>query len=94
MSYPDFVRTLDPAVPRHAALLAEAAGLTRGAGYTSFEGEAPKDPVHAALASTYAHTTAPLRRLVDRYVGEACIALSAGKPIPTGCAPSCRPSPT
>jgi exoribonuclease R len=35
--------------------------------------------VHAALASTYAHTTAPLRRLVDRYVGEACIALSAGK---------------
>jgi exoribonuclease R len=51
----------------------------RGSGYTAFEGRAPKDPVHAALASTYAHTTAPLRRLVDRYVGEACVALSAGK---------------
>ena len=56
--------------------------MLRGSGYTSFDHEAPKDPIHAALASTYAHTTAPLRRLVDRYVGEACIALSAGKDIP------------
>ena len=79
MSYPDFVRTLDPDVPQHAALLAEAAGLMRGSGYTAFDHDAPKDPIHAALASTYAHTTAPLRRLVDRYVGEACVALSAGK---------------
>jgi exoribonuclease R len=54
----------------------------RGSGYTSFDGDPPKDPVHAALASTYAHTTAPLRRLVDRYVGEACLALSAGTEIP------------
>ena len=38
--------------------------------------------MHAALASTYAHTTAPLRRLVDRYVGETCIALSEGKKVP------------
>ena len=30
----------------------------------------------------YAHTTAPLRRLVDRYVGEACVALSDGKEPP------------
>ena len=82
MSYPDFVRTLDPNVPRHAALLAEAAGLLRGSGYTAFDHDAPKDPIHAALASTYAHTTAPLRRLVDRYVGEACVALSAGEEPP------------
>ncbi len=79
IDYPDFVRTLDPDVPQHAALLAEAAGLMRGSGYTAFDDDAPKDPIHAALASTYAHTTAPLRRLVDRYVGEACVALSAGK---------------
>jgi exoribonuclease R len=79
LDYPGFVRGLDPKVPRQAALLQAAAGVMRGSGYTAFEGRAPKDPVHAALASTYAHTTAPLRRLVDRYVGEACVALSAGK---------------
>ncbi len=79
LDYPSFVRSLDPNVPRQAALLQQAAGVMRGSGYTAFQGRAPKDPVHAALASTYAHTTAPLRRLVDRYVGEACIALSAGK---------------
>ena len=37
---------------------------------------------HAALASTYSHVTAPLRRLVDRYAGEVCVALSAGEPVP------------
>ena len=37
---------------------------------------------HAALASDYAHTTAPLRRLVDRYTGEICIALCADQPVP------------
>jgi len=82
MAYPDFVRALDPTKPHHAALLSEAAGLLRGSGYTAFDHDVPKDPIHAALASTYAHTTAPLRRLVDRYVGEACIALAAGKEIP------------
>jgi exoribonuclease R len=82
LPYPGFIRALDPNDPHHAAILAEAAGLLRGSGYTSFDHEAPKDPIHAALASTYAHTTAPLRRLVDRYVGEACLALSAGQRIP------------
>ena len=35
-----------------------------------------------ASAPTYAHTTAPLRRLVDRYVGEVCVAVSAGAEVP------------
>ena len=39
-------------------------------------------PSTPPLASTYAHTTAPLRRLVDRYVGETCIALSEGRKVP------------
>ncbi len=82
MSYADFVRTLDANVPRQAALLAQAAGLLRGSGYTAFDRSVPKHAEHAALASTYAHTTAPLRRLVDRYVGETCIALSEGKKVP------------
>ncbi|HLM22938.1 MAG TPA: hypothetical protein VK390_15635, partial [Propionibacteriaceae bacterium] len=33
-------------------------------------------------ASDYAHTTAPLRRLVDRYTGEICVALCADQPVP------------
>ncbi len=82
MSYADFVRALDANVPRQAALLAQAAGLLRGSGYTAFDRKAPKHAEHAALASTYAHTTAPLRRLVDRYVGETCIALSEGRRVP------------
>ena len=64
------------------ALLLEAASLLRGSSYTWFENVPPEQPTHSALASTYAHTTAPLRRLVDRYVGEACIALSAGREVP------------
>ena len=82
VSYPDFVRMLDANVPRQAALLAQAAGLLRGSGYTAFDRRVPEHAEHAALASTYAHTTAPLRRLVDRYVGETCIALSSGKEVP------------
>jgi exoribonuclease R len=35
------------------------------------------------LAIEYAHTTAPLRRLVDRYAGEICLALCANQPIPS-----------
>ena len=42
----------------------------RGAGYTAFDGEVPRDPVHAAVASPYAHVTAPLRRLADRQANE------------------------
>ena len=82
VSYQEFVRGLSPFVARQAALLVEAAGLLRGSGYVSFDGDSPSDPVHSPLASTYTHTTAPLRRLVDRYVGEICVALAAGAEIP------------
>lgn len=82
LSYPDFVRTLDPAKGPHAAMLAACTSLFRGAGYAAFDGAPPEQPGHAALATEYAHTTAPLRRLVDRYVGEICLALTAGKPVP------------
>ncbi len=56
--------------------------LLRGAGYAAFDGAPPEQPQHAALASTYAHVTAPLRRLVDRYGLEICVALCAGQPVP------------
>jgi exoribonuclease R len=62
----------------HAAFLEEAATLLRGAGYTPFDGARPEQPVHAGVGAPYAHVTAPLRRLVDRFGTEVCLALAAG----------------
>jgi exoribonuclease R len=81
-SYGEVVSALDPHVPAAAALLTLATRLLRGAGYTAFDGQEPQQILHSAVASPYAHTTAPLRRLVDRYVGQTCLALSAGTPVP------------
>jgi exoribonuclease R len=82
MSYPDFIRSVDPSTSSGAAVLVAATRTLRGAAYVGFDGDLPEQPLHAALASTYAHVTAPLRRLVDRYTGEICLALSAGQPVP------------
>jgi exoribonuclease R len=80
--YPDFIRSLDPGRPQHAAMVVACTRLLRGAGYVGFNGATPEQPEHAALASEYAHVTAPLRRLVDRYAGEICVALCAGEEVP------------
>ncbi|WP_372727706.1 RNB domain-containing ribonuclease [Nocardioides sp.] len=80
--YPDFIRSLDPEKPTHAAMVNACTRLLRGSGYVAFDGEVPADPQHAALASEYAHVTAPLRRLGDRYAGEICLALCAGTEVP------------
>ncbi len=81
-NYPDFVRSLDPTQPSHAAMLTACTSLLRGAGYAAFSGSPPEQPVHAAIAAPYAHATAPLRRLADRYVGAVCLELCAGQPVP------------
>jgi exoribonuclease R len=81
--YPDFIRSLDPGLPNHAAMVVACTRLLRGSGYVGFNGETPEQPEHAALASEYAHVTAPLRRLADRYAGEVCVALCAGEEVPT-----------
>jgi exoribonuclease R len=80
--YPDFIRGLDSRKPAEAAMITACARLLRGSGYVAFDGEVPADPIHAALASEYAHVTAPLRRLGDRYAGEICVALCAGTDVP------------
>jgi exoribonuclease R len=82
MSYPDFVRSLESGVPACAAMLNACTMVFRGAGYQAFEGAPPEQRLHAAIAAPYAHTTAPLRRLIDRYVGEVCVAHCAGDPVP------------
>jgi exoribonuclease R len=81
-SYGEIVSGLDPAEPAGAAVLTLATRLLRGAAYTAFDGAAPAQPLHSAVASPYAHCTAPLRRLADRYVNEVCLALCAGQPVP------------
>ncbi|MEU0369187.1 RNB domain-containing ribonuclease [Streptomyces sp. NPDC006283] len=83
VSYAELVRSLDPHEPRHAAFLQECTTLLRGAGYTAFTGGVlPVPAVHAAVAAKYTHCTAPLRRLVDRYAGELCVAAVAGREPP------------
>jgi exoribonuclease R len=80
--YPEFIHSLDPSDPRHLAMMVACTSVLRGAGYAAFDGALPPQPLHSALASTYTHATAPLRRLVDRYTGELCLALCAGQPPP------------
>lgn len=81
-SYPDFIRSLDPTKDAHVAMLTACTTVLRGAGYVAFNGELPAQPMQWALAAEYTHATAPLRRLVDRYTGEVCIALCAKQPVP------------
>ncbi len=80
--YGDFLRGLDRNDPHHLALMHAATSLFRGAGYTPFDGDVPDKREHAALAAPYAHVTAPLRRLVDRFALVTCAALCAGTPVP------------
>ena len=74
---------LDPSRPGHAAFLEESVALLRGAAYTPFDGAPPEQPGHGGVGAPYAHVTAPLRRLVDRFGTEVCLALAAGaEPAP------------
>ncbi|WP_375384867.1 RNB domain-containing ribonuclease [uncultured Microbacterium sp.] len=81
-SYGDYLRGLDRGAPATLAILEAAASLFRGAGYVAFDGESPADPVQSAIAAPYAHTTAPLRRLVDRWSLVICEALANEHPVP------------
>jgi exoribonuclease R len=60
--------------PHHAKFLLEARRAGRGASYALFDSQS--HPFHSALASVYAHATAPMRRLADRYVIELALVLS------------------
>jgi exoribonuclease R len=80
--YGDFLRGLDRSVPAHLAAMHEAGALFRGAGYTPFDGGPPDAGGHAAVAAPYAHVTAPLRRLVDRFGLLTCHAVVTGASVP------------
>ncbi|HWJ96626.1 MAG TPA: RNB domain-containing ribonuclease [Acidimicrobiales bacterium] len=89
ISWPDGMQpgavlaSLDTSRPRHAAFADLAAELLRGAAYTPFTGAPPADPGHAGVGAPYAHVTAPLRRLVDRFGTEICLAAVRGGAVPS-----------
>jgi len=82
----DVLRTLDRGDPDAAAFLKQAAHLLRGAGYVKLDAANTADPaqvpIHAGVAAPYAHVTAPLRRLADRYANEIVLAHCAGHAPP------------
>jgi len=79
-SLADYQRTLDPANRQQAALMLEIRRAGSGASYQPYEDGVV--PWHEAMAATYAHATAPLRRLADRYVVRCTLAIANGQPVP------------
>lgn len=75
-----FEPTLNGADPAQAAFMVALRRAGSGASYVPYrEGVVPW---HAAMAATYAHATAPLRRLADRYVVQAALAIANGRAVP------------
>ena len=74
-----FERTLD-GDRRHTAFRAAIRRAGPRATYAPYRDGVV--PWHSAMAATYAHATAPLRRLADRYVIEAALKIANGQPVP------------
>jgi exoribonuclease R len=71
---------LDPKDHNQAALMIAIRRASPGAAYQPYRDGVT--PWHSAVAATYAHATAPLRRLADRFVVEAALAVANGRPVP------------
>lgn len=81
----DVLTGLDRGNPKHVAFIDHAMSLLRGAGYTvlgASAGTPPAGLTHAGVGAPYAHVTAPLRRLVDRYASTLCVALANNQAVP------------
>jgi exoribonuclease R len=68
--------------PETLAMMTQATSLLRGADYAAFDGVLPELTEHSGIAAPYAHVTAPLRRLSDRFTTEVCLAVVAGADVP------------
>lgn len=68
----------------YRALGVDTAPTTTAASTTAPSTTAPSrdDMVHSAIGGVYAHVTAPLRRLGDRFATEVCLAVTSGTPVP------------
>ena len=80
MSLEDRQRDLDPNDPKQAAFMLAIRRTGSNASYAQFH--AGERPWHTAMRATYVHATAPLRRLADRYINEAALAVANGTPVP------------
>lgn len=76
----EFERGLKPTDAKQAAVMLAIRRAGKGASYLPYD--PAHIPWHSAMAATYAHATAPLRRLADRYVVRAALALANGRPVP------------
>lgn len=75
-----FSRRLRADDPKQAAAMLAIRRAGHGASYAPYQ--AGVKPWHAAVAATYAQATAPLRRLADRYVVRATLAVANGEAVP------------
>jgi VacB/RNase II family 3'-5' exoribonuclease len=80
MSLEQLEGRLDPNDPKEAAFMLAIRRAGARASYAPFH--AGERPWHAAMKATYAHATAPLRRLADRYVLEAALEVANGRQVP------------
>lgn len=76
----EFLAGVDADTPRGMAVMREAQKLLRGSGYVDLSEKQAE--VHAGIGGFYSHVTAPLRRLIDRYATEVCLAICAGEDVP------------
>ncbi|MEP7201487.1 MAG: RNB domain-containing ribonuclease [Ilumatobacteraceae bacterium] len=76
----DFERSLNSKEPKPAALLMAIRRAGGGASYVPLK--SGEQPWHSAVAATYVHATAPLRRLADRYVVMSALAVANDEPVP------------
>ncbi|MBW3628755.1 MAG: RNB domain-containing ribonuclease [Gemmatimonadetes bacterium] len=81
-SYAEFLHSVPLDHPLLPVVVWQARHLMKGADYVSFDGALPEHREHAALAMVYAHATAPLRRLADRYVLDLLVQLERGDTPP------------
>lgn len=80
LSISEFLRGVDASSPRGMAVMREALRLLRGADYALLGRD--EGQIHAGIGGYYAHVTAPLRRLIDRFGLEVCLAICAGTDVP------------
>lgn len=77
-TYQEFLGDLDTRLPQHAAMANIAMRLFQGADYVSIAEVSRKDTTQHAIGAPYAHVTAPLRRLADRYANEIALSVCSG----------------
>ena len=80
ISLADYERGLDAANAAQATLMLAVRRAGQGASYLPYRPDAV--PWHSAMAASYVHATAPLRRLADRYVVDAALAVGQGRAVP------------